>query len=83
MNTLTIPKNEYDLLNQQALAYKNLVSRLFEFIVKDSEENLINDFRLTNLYSEDFLNDLKSGIHKSSYFKDENKTFKKRSNRDY
>ena len=74
MNTLTLSKNEYDLLNRQALAYKKLVSRLFEFVIKDSEENLVNDFRQTNLYSEDFLNDLKSGIHKSSYFKDENKT---------
>lgn len=79
MNTLTIPKNEYDLLNSQASAYKKLISRLFEFVVKDNEENLINDFRQTNLYSEDFLNDLKSGIQKSSYLKDENKTSKKRS----
>lgn len=74
MNTLTIPKNEYDLLNQQALAYKKLVSRLFEFVIKDSEENFVDDFRRTDLYSEEFLNDLKSGIHKSSYFNDANKT---------
>lgn len=80
MNTLTIPKNEYDLLNQQALAYKKLVSRLFEFVIKDSQENLVDDFRRTDLYSEEFLNDLKSGIHKSSYFTDANKTSKKRSN---
>ena len=31
-------------------------------------EEAVKDFRETNLYSEEFLKDLKSGLKKSSYF---------------
>ena len=80
MNTVTLSKTEYETLNKQAKAYKKLTARLFEFVVKDSVEEVVKDFRKTNLYSDEFLIDLESGLRKSSYSDNhENQTLKKRS----
>ncbi|PIV31760.1 hypothetical protein COS33_01535 [Candidatus Wolfebacteria bacterium CG02_land_8_20_14_3_00_37_12] len=69
MNTITIPKNEYSKLRRQSDAYKKLSSRFFEFMIKDPIEEVINDFRKTNLYTKGFLADLEDGLKKSSYAK--------------
>ena len=69
MATITIPKTEYSKLKRQAEAYKKLSSRFFEFMVKDPIEEVINDFRKTNLYTKEFLIDLEGGLRKSSYGK--------------
>ena len=69
MNTITIPKNEYSKLRRQSDAYKKLSSRFFEFMIKDPIEEVINDFRKTNLYTKEFLADLGDGLKKSSYAK--------------
>jgi len=69
MNIITIPKNEYSKLRRQSDAYKKLSSRFFEFMIKDPIEEVINDFRKTNLYTKGFLADLEDGLKKSSYAK--------------
>ncbi|MEK7634539.1 MAG: hypothetical protein AAB396_01475 [Patescibacteria group bacterium] len=66
MNTITIPKTEYSKLKRQAEAYKKLSSRFFESIVKDPIGEVVNDFRKTNLYAEEFLSDMEDGLRKSS-----------------
>lgn len=68
-NEITLPKIEYDILSKQAQAYRKIMGRIFEFVIRDSAENVVNDFRKTDLYSEEFLKDLKIGLKKSSYFK--------------
>ena len=67
MSTVTIPEDEYKQLRQQATAYRNISRKLFAGVLRDSVENVIADFRKTDLYSEDFLYDLESGLRKSSY----------------
>ncbi|MBI5306306.1 hypothetical protein HZB04_01850 [Candidatus Wolfebacteria bacterium] len=67
MGTITISKTEYSKLKRQSDAYKKLSSRLFEFIVKDPIEEIINDFQKTNLYTKEFLSDLEDGLKRSSY----------------
>ena len=69
MDTITISKNKYSELKRQADAYKKLSSRFFESIVKDSIEEVVNDFRKTNSYTKEFLTDLEDGLTKSSYAK--------------
>ncbi|MFH1233431.1 MAG: hypothetical protein V1649_02145 [Patescibacteria group bacterium] len=67
MATITIPKTEYLKLQRQARAYEKLTGRLFEFIVRNPVEEVVEDFRRTDLYTEKFLDDLKDGLCKSSY----------------
>lgn len=69
MNKITISKNEYQKLQRQAEGYRKLAGRVFEFLIKDSPEDVVEDFRKTNLYTEGFLKDLKDGLKKSSYRK--------------
>ncbi|MDD4990515.1 MAG: hypothetical protein PHW31_04425 [Candidatus Pacebacteria bacterium] len=67
--TITLPKTEFNQLKQQALAYRKFATKFFDFIIRDSAENVVNDFRATNLYAEGFLRDLKTGLSDSTYFK--------------
>ncbi len=69
MATITISKTEYRKLRRQATAYQKLTSRLFESVIKDSIQEIINDFRKTDLYTDNFLEDLENGLRKSSYGK--------------
>ncbi len=66
MTTINISKIEYSKLRRQADAYKKLSSRLFEFAIKDPIEDVVNDFRETNLYAKEFLADMEDGLKKSS-----------------
>jgi hypothetical protein len=80
MVNVTIPKTEYRQLRQQAAAYRRFAARFFDLIIKDPIEELVADFRKTNLYTESFLKDLESGLRKSSYSKNyENQSAKARS----
>jgi hypothetical protein len=45
------------------------LAKFFELVVKDPVEEVVEDFRKTNLYSEKFLKDLEAGLKKSSYAK--------------
>lgn len=69
MDKIVISKIEYLRLKQQSAAYKRLASNFFESIPKDSIETVVDDFRKMDLYSEEFLEDLKSGLKRSSYAK--------------
>lgn len=69
MDKIVISKIEYLRLKQQSAAYKKLASSFYESIPKDSIETVVNDFRKTDLYSKEFLEDLKSGLKRSSYAK--------------
>ena len=66
METITIPKEEYELLKSQAQIYKIIASDFFKTIGNDNLKNLMSEFKETNLYSEDFLADLENGLSKSS-----------------
>lgn len=69
MAKVTLPKTEYESLKRQADAYRKFAEKFFELIVKDPIEELVEDFRKTNLYTKEFLRDLESGLRKSSYAK--------------
>lgn len=69
MVKVTIPKAEYEQLKQQAEAYRRFAARLFELVIKAPVEEVVEDFRKTGLYTEEFLRDLESGLRKSSYTK--------------
>lgn len=69
MATVTIPQTEYLRLAQQANAYQKITASLFEFVIKDPTQEVVADFKKTNLYTEGFLNDLEDGLRKSSYRK--------------
>lgn len=69
MNKVTISKTEYLKLQKQAESYRKLASRVFEYMIKDSVVDVVEDFKKTGLYTAGFLKDLKSGLGKSSYGK--------------
>lgn len=84
MSKIVISKTEYESLKRQAIAYRRFAEKLFESLVKDPIQEVVSDFRKTNLYAEGFLKDLESGLKKSSYLqKYENKTSPKRPNKIY
>ena len=66
MNKIVIPTTEYKKLRRQATAYKKLVGRLFESIVRDPIQDVVSDFRKTNFYTDEFLHDLGEGLRRSS-----------------
>lgn len=68
MDTITVPKNEYKQLKQQADVFRAFVGYFFASLVDDSPSAVVNDFRKTNLYTNDFLLDLEEGLADSSYF---------------
>ena len=68
-NLITIPKEQFLRLQQQAKAYRSYLSTIFELPLKDPIDEVVADFRQTNLYSEPFLDDLEDGLRKSSYAK--------------
>lgn len=67
--TITLSKTEYQRLKLQAKAYQKIMAKFFELAVKDPLWQVVEDFRKTNLYTEEFLKDLESGLKKSSYLK--------------
>lgn len=70
METITIPKEEYIQLKKIADAYKQIASNVFQNINQDSIDDIIKDFKDTDLYSDEFIDDLKNGLEKSSYLND-------------
>lgn len=69
MAKVTLPKTEYEHLKRQAAAYRKFAAKFFDLIIKDPIGEIAADFRETNLYTENFLKDLESGLRKSSYAK--------------
>ena len=66
---ITLPKQEYLRLKQQAQAYRSLAAQLFELPLRDTVGEVAADFRDANIYSDEFLTDLENGLRKSSYAK--------------
>ena len=66
---VTLPKQEYLRLKQQAQAYRSLATQLFELPLRDTVGEVVADFRDTNLYVDEFLTDLENGLRKSAYAK--------------
>jgi hypothetical protein len=64
---ISVPKQEYLSLKHQAQAYRNLVSSVFKQPLKDPVAEVVGDFKKTDLYTGEFLNDLEDGLSKSSY----------------
>ncbi len=80
MVKVKISKTEYEQLKKQAEDYRRFAAKFFESIIRDPVDQVVEDFRKTNLYTEEFLGDLKTGLQKSSYLKRYgNKTSEKKS----
>ena len=73
MVTVTIPKKEYQLLAEKALRYEYLRQLLEEDIFASpptkNAKNAVEEFKRSGLYSEKFLQSLKRGVARSSYFR--------------
>lgn len=69
MTEITISKKEYIQLKSQSQAYRKVATKLFSAVVKNSIEDVVADFRKTNLYTNNFLFDLENGLRRSSYGK--------------
>jgi len=79
MDKVIITKTEYRQMKRQAEAYKKLLAEFFDSLTYDPIGQVVQDFRKTDLYTEEFLKDLESGLRKSSYAKKYgNKAVKKR-----
>ncbi len=65
--TITLSKTEYDKLKKQARAYKVLASQFFTSKIKDPIKDIVDDFKNTDIYTDEFLKDLEKGLRKSSY----------------
>lgn len=66
MNTIILPRQEYETLRKKARAYEELAGLFFKKTRVDSMDDVVSDFRKTGLYSEEFLFDLKTGLEQSS-----------------
>lgn len=72
MSTVTISKNEYINLVCQAKAYQNLASNFATQIIRRPIVSILENFRNTGRYNEEFLSDLEDGLndlHKSKIWK--------------
>lgn len=69
MDNITISKKEYSKLKLKAKAYEKLAGEVFKNVLKDPVKEVVDDFRKTGLYSDEFLIDLENGLRKSSYTK--------------
>lgn len=68
-DVVSLPKEEYLHLKQQAQFYRVMAARVFELPLRDPASDVVADFRATDLYEEEFLADLEDGLRKSSYAK--------------
>ena len=73
MNTVVISKKEYQELFEKKLRYEYLCQIIEEDIVAPppakNVEEIINKFKQTKLYKQEFLRSLEKGLKRSSYFK--------------
>ena len=69
MSKVTIQSDEYKTLKRHSKAYRTLAGRLFESVVRDDVNTVVEDFTKTGRYSKDFLVDLERGLRRSSYGK--------------
>ena len=62
MNKITISKTEYQRLIVQSNLYKQLAGKIAESLIEIPVEDVVEDFRSTNLYTKGFLRDLRDGL---------------------
>ena len=68
-DAVTLPKQDYLRLKQEAEAYRSMAAKVFELPLRDPVDEVVADFRATDLYTDKFLTDLEDGLRKSSYAK--------------
>lgn len=72
MNTVTIPKKEYQQLLDKALKYQYLRNLMNEDVFSPppvrSVSKILREFRTAKRYGGQFLASLKKGLGRSSYF---------------
>ena len=73
MNTVTIPKKEYNKLLDAKLRYEYLRMTIKEDIfapppIRNVKE-IVKEFLVTKKYKNSFLKDLETGLKRSSHFK--------------
>lgn len=66
---VTLPRREYLRLKQQAQAYRVLAAEVFALPLRNPIDEVMADFRATDLYTGQFLTDLEDGLRRSSYMK--------------
>ncbi len=73
MATITIPKKEYQELVEKKLRYEYLRQMLEEDIFSPSPtrniKEIVSTFKKTKKYNQKFLESLKKGLKRSSYFR--------------
>jgi len=73
MNTITIPKKEYNDLVEKKFRYEHLRRAMEEDIFASPPSKNINEtisaFEKTGKYNQGFIESLKKGLNHSSYFK--------------
>lgn len=72
MSTITIPKTKYQDIKKKADSYELILSILEKDFfamppMKDSKK-IIGEFKKTGLYKKEFIEGLKKGLSRSSYF---------------
>lgn len=78
MENITLSKDKYMELKRQAGLYRKFAAQFFAMNF-DSIEDIVEDFKKTDIYSKPFLKDLENGLKKSSYARrNETKTIKER-----
>jgi len=72
MQTVTLPKTEYQELNRVKRRYEMMRKLLqldsFDKPTTKNTKKIIDEFRKTRLYNEDFLKSLERGLKDSPYF---------------
>lgn len=73
MSTITLPKTEYDKLQEIKNKYETVrqlfVTDLFEEPSTRNAKRIIKEFQNSGLYKQEFLKSLEKGLQESSYFK--------------
>ena len=73
MNTITIPKKEYEELVDAKLHYEYLRQLMKENIFAPppirNRKDVLKQFKATKKYNQKFLKSLEGGLKRSSYFK--------------
>lgn len=72
MNTVTIPKKEYEAIVKKAMRYEQMRREIEEDIFSTPPTRnpavIMRAFKATKKYSEEFLKSLEKGFKDSSYF---------------
>jgi len=72
MNTITIPKKEYEVLVEKTMRYEQLRKEIEEDIFSSpptkNSAAIMQAFKATTKYSAEFLKSLEKGLRDSSYF---------------